>query len=311
MKILKIPELNQRMHTDPIYMIAESEQQYNQQLTRVALDILKHRKDKPILLLSGPSGSGKTTSALRIEQLLEGWGCAAMVLSMDNYYLPESETPQALNEHGVIDYESPYRLDIPLLSDHLAKLSRCEPIQLPVFNFAKQCRETGQTIQRKPDELVILEGIHALNPEVTGSAGAFASCIYVSVRTRLQGEDGTLLHPSKIRLMRRLMRDRIFRGREPVDTFRLFESVSRGEHQYIMPFKHRAAYEIDTFIDYEASVYRSILLPDLLQIADTYPDYARYADIAAFLQALELVPQELVPGISLVREFIGGSTFHY
>ena len=78
-----------------------------------------------------------------------------------------------------------------------------------------------------------------------------------------------------------------------------------------MPFKHRATYEIDTFIDYEASVYRSILLPDLLQIADTYPDYARYADIAAFLQALEPVPQELVPGISLVREFIGGSTFHY
>ena len=133
--------LNQQMHTDPIYAIAESEQRYTQQLTRIALDILKHRKEKPILLLSGPSGSGKTTSALRIEQLLEGWGCAAMVLSMDNYYLPESQTPQALNEHGVVDYESPYRLDIPLLNEHLERLSRCEPIQLPVFNFAKQCRE--------------------------------------------------------------------------------------------------------------------------------------------------------------------------
>lgn len=311
MRKLEISMLNQQMHTDPIYAIAESEQRYTQQLTRIALDILKHRKEKPILLLSGPSGSGKTTSALRIEQLLEGWGCAAMVLSMDNYYLPESQTPQALNEHGVVDYESPYRLDIPLLNEHLERLSRCEPIHLPVFNFAKQCREPGKTIQRRPNELVILEGIHALNPQVTGNAGAFASCIYVSVRTRLQAEDGALLHPSKIRLMRRLIRDRFFRGREPVDTFRLFESVSRGEHQYIMPFKHRAAYQIDTLIDYEPSVYRSILLPDLLNIADTYPDYAQYADIAAFLQALEPVPQDLVPGISLVREFIGGSTFHY
>ena len=180
MRKLEISMLNQQMHTDPIYAIAESEQRYTQQLTRIALDILKHRKEKPILLLSGPSGSGKTTSALRIEQLLEGWGCAAMVLSMDNYYLPESQTPQALNEHGVVDYESPYRLDIPLLNEHLERLSRCEPIQLPVFNFAKQCREPGKTIQRRPNELVILEGIHALNPKVTGNAGAFASCIYVS-----------------------------------------------------------------------------------------------------------------------------------
>ncbi len=311
MNKIPISQINQAIQQDTEQFICQSEQQYADQLIRVAQKIMKNRAEKPILLLSGPSGSGKTTSALRMEALLEGWGCDAMVLSMDNYYLPETETPAALNENGQVDYESPYRLDIPLLNHHLEKLSRCEPIQMPSFNFAKQCRESGSMVCRKPDTLVILEGIHALNPEVTGAAGDFTACIYVSVRTRLERADGALLHPSKIRLMRRLMRDRLFRGRKPEDTFALFRSVSRGETLYIMPHKHRATYEIDTLIPYEACIYKSMLLPELKALLQNCPQYAEYADIAAFLEELQSIPDSMVPDRSLVREFIGGSTFSY
>lgn len=311
MNIIPIKEINRAVEDDPVALICESEQHYAEQINTVAKDILKHRREKPILLLSGPSGSGKTTSALRIEALLRSWGCDAMTLSMDNYYLPADATPQAMNEQGEVDYESPYRLDIPLLSDHLTRLAQCEEIQLPVFNFAKQCREQGPVLRRRPGSLLILEGIHALNPEVTGAAGEFASCIYVSVRTRLKKADGALLHPSKIRLMRRLIRDKLYRGRCLGDTLTLFHSVSRGEDLYIMPHKHRATYEIDTLLGYEASVYQPILCAELRELAKFYPDFNEYADLLAFLEELSPLPAENVPDRSLVREFIGGSTFLY
>lgn len=311
MNVYQIANINKKNRNNLQELIALSEKKYADQLLNVALRVREDRREKPILLLSGPSGSGKTTSALRIQALLKQRGCESMVLSMDNYYLPETETPQAFNEHGVVDYESPYRLDIPLITEHLQLLAAGKEIEMPVFNFAKQCRERGSRICRKPDSLIILEGIHALNPDVTGHGDDFASCIYVSVRTRLQKKDGALLHPSRIRLMRRLMRDHLFRGRTPMETLTMFESVSAGEETYIMPYKHRATYEIDTLHAYEASVYQSILLPELKALAESGTLNEDSRHISDFLAELDPIPMEQVPGTSLIREFIGGSTLTY
>lgn len=304
MKCISISELNNAAK-NPEELILAGENLYADQLSAAAQRIYAERAERPVVLISGPSGSGKTTSAIRIGQLLRDNGCNAHIVSMDNYFLPMEENEAARDENGNIDFESPLRLDIPLFKRQLEKLFRCEEIEIPSFDFAAQARRKGMPLKRKQGDLVIIEGIHALNPMVTGESESFTNCIYVSVRTRLCDASGELLHPSKIRLMRRLMRDKLYRGRSLAETFEFFRSVERGENLYIMPYKQRANFDIDTFIEYEPLVYRDILLPDLARASQEYAGYADYADIERFLKALSPLEQGLVPDNSLIREFIG------
>lgn len=289
---------------EPEELIAQGEKAYAGRLAAAAEIIYENRESKPIVLISGPSGSGKTTSAMRLARLLEHKGCKAHTVSMDNYFLPMHMNEHARGKDGKIDFESPQRLDILLFRDHLGKLIRGERIDIPSFDFAAQERREGMPLQCEKGDLVIIEGIHALNPLLTGDFDDFTQGVYVSVRTRIQSGD-ELLHPSKIRLMRRLMRDKLYRGRSLSETFEFFKSVERGENLYIMPYKHRADIDIDTFVEYEAPVYRDILLPELEKAADEYADYASYADIEKFLKLLAPVDKDLVPQQSLIREFIG------
>ncbi|MDE7230127.1 MAG: nucleoside kinase [Oscillospiraceae bacterium] len=302
MNCISVEQLNNAAGS-PESFIAEGEERYSAQIREAADKIYELRAERPIVLISGPSGSGKTTSASRVAKLLESRGCKAHTISMDNYFLPMHMNESARDKDGKIDFESPQRLDIELFKDHLEKLFNCVEIEIPTFDFAMQERHEGMSLKRGKGDIVILEGIHALNPLLTGECDAFTIGVYVSVRTRIQnGEE--LLHPSKIRLMRRLMRDKLFRGRSLDETFEFFKSVERGEDLYIMPYKHRADFDIDTFIEYEAPVYRDILLPDLEKAHDYY-DYAAYADIEKFLRLLEPVDRKYVPEYSLIREFIG------
>lgn len=302
MNCISVEELNNAVKS-PEDFIARSEERYSSQLREAAKKIYEMRTERPIVLISGPSGSGKTTSAARVAKLLEGYGCKAHTISMDNYFLPMRLNEAARDNNGKIDFESPQRLDIPLFKEHLEKLFNCVEIEIPSFDFAEQERHEGMPLKRGKGDIVILEGIHALNPLLTGECDAFTVGVYVSVRTRIQNGD-ELLHPSKIRLMRRLMRDKLYRGRSLADTFEFFKSVERGENLYIMPYKHRADFDIDTFIEYEAPVYRDILLPDLEKSRDYY-DYAAYEDIERVLRLLSPMSREHVPEQSLIREFIG------
>lgn len=311
MRIISTDELNRRIKDSAEELIKEEEKAYENRLIEAAEVLKENVSSKPILLLSGPSGSGKTTSALRIEAILDGWGCETHTLSMDSYFLPASETPDAVDENGEVDYESPLRLDTELLNDHLGKIANCEEIEIPKFNFAEQKREKGRKLLRKPGELVVIEGIHALNPDITGRSYSFATGIYVSVRTRMQNSAGELLHPSKIRVMRRLMRDVEHRGRKPSETLDMFRSVERGENLYIMPYKHRAHFDIDTFFSYEVPIYRERLIPVFEELSRSYGSYDRFAEVLEFLRELEPLDPALVPQNSLIREFIGGSNFEY
>lgn len=302
MRCITVEHLNNAANS-PEGFIAEGERLYFEQLQEAAEKIYEHRADKPIVLISGPSGSGKTTSAMRVAADLKKRGCGAHVISMDNYFLPLKKDIELHGEEN-IDFESPQRLDIELFHEHLEKLQRGEEIDIPGFDFALQDRIPGMKLRRAEGDLVILEGIHALNPLVTGDSDDYTHRIYVSVRTRIQnGEE--LLHPSKIRLMRRLMRDKLYRGRGQAETFEFFKSVERGEDLYIMPHKHRANFDIDTFIEYEPSVYRDILLPELEKTAQTYSGYAEFADIEKFLRLLKPTDKKYVPEDALIREFIG------
>ncbi len=303
MKCIPVKELNAKA-AEAGALVLEAENLYADQISKAAQRIYRERRERPIVLISGPSGSGKTTTAGRIQRLLEDNGCRAHTISMDNYFLPLTEQEKQLAEQGLFDFESPRRLDTELFKTHLEKLSRGGEIDVPAFDFAKQDRCPGMPLSCKPGDIVIMEGIHALNPDVTGRSDSYTNRVYVSVRTRLE-HGGELLHPSKIRLMRRLIRDKLYRGRSITETMDFFRSVERGENLYIMPYKHRANFDIDTFIEYEPMVYRDILLGDLEKAAESYENYAQYADIEKILRALEPVSPDIVPDNSLIREFIG------
>lgn len=307
MNEMTIRDINQMTHDAPELFVIDSEAAYDKQLRDLADDICRHAKERPITLISGPSGSGKTTTACRLEQILDAAGFEAHTLSMDNYYADGVRNSEIVDQFGRPDYESPLRLDTDLLNTQLEQLARGEAVELPVFDFAEQKqKKSGKILQRKKNELIIMEGIHALNPEVTGDSPA--NRIYLSVRTRITMDDERL-HPSLIRFARRLIRDHRTRGRAPEESCEMLSSISRGENLYIMPYKHRADYELDTFMGYELSVYQPILLDTVRELAQLECADDGIRMLLHFLEAMTPMDPEWIPEQSLVREFIGGSIF--
>lgn len=311
MKVLSLNELNKAVKERPEKFIEQAEQTYRNEIKNVADHILDREHHLPIILISGPSGSAKTTTALRLATMLESSGKTVHAISMDNYFRPITDPENEMDEDGRVDLESPKRLDMDLLNEQLEMMWKCEEVQMPSFDFATQTRHPGKTLKRKHGEFVILEGIHALNPEITGNIGEHATTVYVSVRTRLKNDESDLLHPSKVRLMRRICRDKLFRGRGISETLEFFKWVQRGEQRFIMPHKDKAMFDIDTFIAYEPAIYKPIILDELLEARDTYPDYEPFRDMEEFLTEIEGMDVDLVPLNSLVREFVGGSHYDY
>lgn len=305
MRCIDISKINKSIQTDALAFIKKSNDDYSGKVESVARSIVENRK--PLVLLSGPSGSGKTTTAYRLKDSLKTYGVGAQIISMDNYFIPNKDIEEKnvpRDEEGNIDLESPYRVDIKMFQEHMKRLADGEVVDVPVFNFVTQEYSEYIPMKRQQNEVIIAEGIHALNPEVSGGIGENASCIYVSVRTRIKNRNGDILHPSQVRLMRRLLRDRLFRGRSFDEIFAMYKSVQRGENLYIMPHKHRADFSIDTFIDYEPSVYKSVIYEDLMNA-----DIKEYNDmrkmILKYLDELDVIPAVFVPENSLIKEFIG------
>lgn len=304
---IEIERINNQIKDNHSEFIQSVNHIYLNHLANTANEIALNRNERPVILLAGPSGSGKTTTSLMIEKLLDNMGIETHSFSMDNYFRPLSDEEQLLAANGKIDLESPDRMDIDLLNTQIEAIMRYEPIKLPRYNFITSSREyTGEIFRRKPNELVIFEGIHALNPAVITVPNEKISNIYVSVRTRVTCSD-FVLHPSKIRLMRRMVRDKNFRKRSLKDTIKMFKSVENGENKYIAPYKYRSNYDIDTFIAYEINTYRNILLDELKTITDE-PDII---DIIRILESSVPIEQNIITPDSLICEFIGNGQFSY
>ncbi len=298
---IELNEINEKLLTDSNAFIQETDSAYRSRLMEIAEDIAMHRSERPIILLSGPSGSGKTTTAQMIEQILDEQGIETHTLSLDNYFNSLTEAEKELLAKGQIDLESPNRVDSAFLSEQLTALEEGEPVELPIYDFKESKRVmSGNILQRKPGELVILEGIHSLNPDVIRIPDELTAKIYVSVRTRIT-DHGETLHPSKIRLMRRMVRDRLFRKRSLAETLMMFRSVEEGENKYIMPYKYRSTYDVDTFMAYEICAYRDFLLEDIRRMQHE----PELLDAGAFLADAEALPSEALPADSLIREFVG------
>lgn len=305
---MKPEEIIRNTEASPKDFIAACDEAYQNKITKMANDILKTAADRPIILISGPSGSGKTTSARLTEQILDNAGCQTHVLSMDNYFHPLTEEEKELFAKNELDLESPLRLDSEFLNHQLSALHSGKEVELPRFNFVTNAREnSGEMLRLKKNELLILEGIHALNPDVI-DADDYTTRVYVSVRTRVALSQGRELHPSKIRLARRMIRDERTRGRSFEDTIRLYESVERGENLYIMPYKHRAHFDIDTFFPCELGIYKNLLPASMPKLEAELPWLTELFETMSLLPSID---PTLVPKHSLLREFIGGGMFEH
>lgn len=302
---IEVTRLNQGI-SSPEEFVRTVNEEYQYKLRKIAAEIAENSDERPIILLSGPSGSGKTTSAMMISRILAESGVVMHTLSMDNYFKSLTAEEKILAAEGKMDLESPDRVDAELLSSQIEAIRDGEEVELPKYNFVTSAREAGEKFRKNNGELVIFEGIHALNPAVITVPDSHVSKIYVSVRTRIT-DGNTVLHPSRIRLMRRMIRDRNFRQRTLRETMKMFHSVEAGENKYIMPYKYRSDYDIDTFMAYEPAVYRDFLMDGLREMTDV----PEIRELLSIMENITPLDDEFVPAESLVREFIGGGIFSY
>ncbi len=304
---IEVNRINQSVENNTNGFISAVNEEYFYHITKIAEEIVENKDEKPVILLAGPSGSGKTTTALMIAEILGNIGCPTHTLSMDNYFKSLTKEERELSAFGKVDLESPNRIDTELLNRQIEDIEEFRAVDVPKYDFASsERRGIKLNLQRKAGELVIFEGIHALNPDVITVPDSRICKLYVSVRTRITCGD-IILHPSKIRLMRRMIRDRNFRKRSLRETMNMFRSVEEGENKYIMPYKYRSNYDIDTFMAYEMNVYRESLMNDLHEMADI----SELADVTEVMENLLPVSIENVPRNSLIREFLGKGEFKY
>jgi uridine kinase len=304
MNFISCKNINSAITKDPESFVVRCEKIYNNKITTAAEQIRLFADERPLVLIAGPSGSGKTTTAAKIGDALRKREMGVINISMDNYFLPcDCDDDIPLDEHGNVDYETPLRVDIPLFSSHLEKMFRCEKITLPEFDFKTQMRRSGETIKRKSSDIIIIEGIHALNPLVLGDSEDFTFGVYMSVQTEMISTDGTTLKSGMIRLMRRLCRDRIHRGRSVNEIWDMYKTVAAGEEKYIKPFRSRAEIDIDTFLPYEASVYKGLLMNDLSKAAGFHAGNKDFTALVTILNEIHTLPQKYVPEFALIHEF--------
>ena len=306
-----LKHINELARNDPKAFVEGTEAEFQRKLELAAKRIADNRDKSHIILLSGPSGSGKTTTAMKIEKLLDESGVETHTISMDNYFNTIDPETAPRNREGAIDYESPFCLDIDLLNRHFAMLDRGETIHVPRYEFARQIRSSTRThpLRLGDDELAIFEGIHALNDVITGK-NPKAFKLYIAARSNYTDGGGEILFQhSWLRLVRRLVRDSLFRGSDPAFTLKLWPNVRRGEKLYISPYKESADLMFDTSLPYELGVFKPFVVPMLealprgeFQVAD---DILRAFDKVEALDAQYIAPR------SLIREFIGGSEYAY
>lgn len=265
-----------------------------------------------IIMLSGPSGSGKTTTAQKIREALEEYGKTTVTVSLDNFYLGADKVPRSADNKP--DFESVYALDIPCihrcLEDILEHRGR---VTLPRYDFIHSRRsDETLTLNFDEDTIVVLEGIHALNPILTdGLPSERTAKVYASVKQGIKRGEETILSNKDIRFVRRLVRDHAFRASTPEYMLNMWEQVCAGEQNYIRPYRYHSDFTVNTIHIYEPCIMKAEAIPLLEQIPETHEQYAFIQRILNGLRQFESITQDCVPENSLIREFIGGGCYTY
>jgi len=306
-----IARINERLKTDKHTFIAECEDDYDRKVELAAGLIAKRRSVSPIVLLSGPSGSGKTTTAMRLDDKLKTLGIEAYTISLDDYFLSPHRPDAPKTKSGEPDFESPACIDWTLLNEHFSKLESGEPVEVPHFDFTVQDRgEKVTPLQLGSDEVAIFEGIHALSTLITDKHPQ-AFKLYISARSdfRLNGE--IAFKHTWSRILRRTIRDSLFRGAPASVTLKMWHNVREGEKLYISPYKDGADLQLDTTHPYETNLLR-LRAESILE--DSPENFERVAELRALLSPLprfDYLEEDAVPEFSMLREFIGGGIYEY
>ncbi len=304
--------INFKTVSDPKGFLADADEEYAHKVRTAAEKVIKNIHRSPIVLLSGPSGSGKTTTAMKIADELNRRGVGTHYVAMDDYF--NTVTPETVprTPEGEMDLESPLCLDLELLNRHFDMLARGERIFVPKYEFARQMRvqEPGKSIRLKRDEVVIFEGIHALNDMITASHPE-AFKLYISARSDVEFHETIVFKRTWFRLVRRMVRDYNFRGSDPMNTMRMWGNVRRGETHYISPFKNKADFQFDTSFPYELAVMNNTATKLFQSVPEGIERFDELRQVLPALQLFGVIDESLVAPDALIREFIGGGIYEY
>ena len=290
-------------------LVAEGERYHDEQLAHIA-DAICAREQVRVVLIAGPSSSGKTSTSHKLCLELLTHGKQPVALSLDNWYVDGSLTP--LKEDGSKDYESVYAIDLAQLESDLKALIAGKEIALPTFNFAEERREyLGDTLQLEEDAILVIEGIHALNPILTEHIDAATKYKVYAAPMSPVSLDGEKWIPTYVhRLLRRMSRDFRTRGKSPQMTIALWPFVREGEDKWIEPFLEEADAKFDTSMTYELPAIRMTVETALQTVPASAKEYEVAERLLYYLSFFESLPSSFIPRTSILREFIGGSQFN-
>ncbi|HHV96485.1 MAG TPA: nucleoside kinase [Clostridiaceae bacterium] len=291
-------------------LIRVSEALHEKKIAQIADMITNSEHKKKIVLIAGPSSSGKTTFSNRLAIQLRVNGLRPVTLHLDDYFVDRDKTP--LDENGEQDFEALEAIDVELFNDQLKKMLDGYEVEVPIYNFALGRREyVGRKIKLRDNDIIIIEGIHGLNEKLTQSIpheNKFK--IFISAITSMNIDDHNRVPTTDTRLIRRIVRDHLFRGTSAVETIRRWPSVRRGEEKNIFPFQEEADIMFNSSLKYEHGVMKIYAEPLLASISNSEPEYAEAKRLLEFLSYfLPIAEHDEIPRNSILREFIGGSCF--
>ncbi len=274
-------------------------------------DEIASRKEVKMVLIAGPSSSGKTTTCKRLSVQLAVNGIQPIGISLDDYFVCRDQTP--LDEKGDYDYEHLHALNIPLFNEQINALLRGEEVELPRYDFqAGKSKPSGKKLRLKGNEILVVEGIHALNPELTAQIPESQKFrVYASALTTILLDNHNYIPTTDNRLLRRIIRDYKYRGVSAQETIRRWPSVRRGENKWIFPYQENAEAIFNTAMLFELAVIRGQAVPILEQVPENCVEYAEAYRLLKFLRYFKPIPEDQIPPTSLLREFLGGSSFEY
>jgi uridine kinase len=295
-------------HATDIINISEALQE--KKLAKIAEEIAS-REGVKLVLLAGPSSSGKTTSCKRLSIQLAVNGLKPLQISLDDYFVDRDKTPK--DENGEYDFESIYALNLDLLNEQFNALFRGEEVELPKYDFPSgKSVKSGKKLKLEPNNVLVVEGIHALNPELTAHVPEEQIFrVYASALTTILLDNHNYIPTTDNRLLRRIIRDYKYRGVSAQETIRRWPSVRSGENKWIFPFQENADAMLNTAMLYELSVLKMQAEPLLQQVPENCEEFAEAYRLLKFLKYFKGIPYNNLPPTSLLREFLGGSSFHY